>query len=286
MYTSPNGPKGLDIPAAENALATIGTIFWCIQLVPQIIRNYRVKNCEGLPASMMLLWAASGVPFSIYFCSINSSIPLQIQPQLFTFFCLLGWIQTLYYPPVQASTKGIIWRTIAFVVISAALEGTAIGLLRNQDRPSWPYLFIGIVASILLAAGLIPPYFELAKRGGRVVGLNFIFLAMDSSGALFSLISLFFGKQVDVLSLVLYAIVLALEAGIASSQVVWYLTIGRGILKKEKEKEREQQLILGLGTPRENDQLSPIQDDATDEYYPADIALKHPDCTTSIKVSV
>lgn len=271
MYTSPSGPRGLDNPAAENALATIGTVFWCIQLVPQIIRNYRVKNCEGLPASMMLLWAASGIPFSIYFCSINSSIPLQIQPQLFTFFCLIGWIQTLYYPPVQNSRKSIAWKAIAFIVISAALEGVAIGLLRNQDRPTWPYLFIGIVASILLAVGLIPPYFELAKRRGRVVGLNFIFLAMDSSGALFSLISLFFGKQVDVLSLVLYAIVMALEAGIAASQFLWYVTIGRGIIREEKEQR------LMRGDSQEIDELVRVHDNLTDEYDPMDGKRPGPD---------
>jgi hypothetical protein len=31
---------------------------------------------------------------------------------------------------------------------------------------------IGVLAAVLLALGLIPPYFELAKRGGRVVGIS------------------------------------------------------------------------------------------------------------------
>ena len=70
---------------AENVLGTIGTVLWCIQLIPQVIRNYRAKNCEGLPLLMMFLWAASGVPFSIYFIATDGSIPLRIQPQLFTF---------------------------------------------------------------------------------------------------------------------------------------------------------------------------------------------------------
>lgn len=62
---------------AENVLGTIGTVCWCIQLVPQIIRNYRKKECEGLPPMMMFLWAASGVPFSIYFFGTNGSIPFE-----------------------------------------------------------------------------------------------------------------------------------------------------------------------------------------------------------------
>lgn len=48
---------GEDIPVAANVLGTIGTVFWCIQLVPQIWHNWRHKKTDGLPASMMLLWA-------------------------------------------------------------------------------------------------------------------------------------------------------------------------------------------------------------------------------------
>lgn len=35
-------------------------------------------------------------------------------------------------------------------------------------------LVVGIVAAILLAAGLLPPYGELWKRKGRVVGINWV----------------------------------------------------------------------------------------------------------------
>lgn len=100
-------------------------------------------------------------------------------------------------------------------------------------------LVIGIVASVLLALGLIPPYFELAKRKGRVVGINFFFLAMDSAGAFFSLLSVVVGTM-DVMSLVLYAIVLAMEMGIFLSQIVWYVTGGRAVIRKEKEEQEAQ----------------------------------------------
>jgi hypothetical protein len=49
---------------------------------------------------------------------------------------------------------------------------------------------MGIIAAILLAAGLLPPYGELWKRRGRVIGINWVFLAMDWSGAFFSLMAL------------------------------------------------------------------------------------------------
>lgn len=220
---------------AENVFGTAGTILWCIQLVPQIIRNHRVKNCEGLPPLMMFLWAASGIPFSIYFVGTDGSIPLRIQPQLFTIFCLISWVQTLYYPPVQVSRRKLIIYSTTFVVVSAALEVGFILWLRPiyRDGKHWPMLIVGIIASILLAVGLIPPYFELAKRQGRVIGINFIFLAMDSGGALLSILSIVFGT-VDVMSIILYALVLALEFGIATSHIIWYFRMGKGIIKEEK----------------------------------------------------
>lgn len=36
----------------------------------------------------------------------------------------------------------------------------------------WPMMMMAITASVILALGLIPPYFELAKRNGRVIGIS------------------------------------------------------------------------------------------------------------------
>lgn len=33
-------------------------------------------------------------------------------------------------------------------------------------------ILVGVIAAVLLAAGIIPPYPELIKRGGRVVGIS------------------------------------------------------------------------------------------------------------------
>lgn len=45
------------IPPAASILGTIGTVFWCLQLVPQIWHNYKLKKTEGMPGYMMFLWA-------------------------------------------------------------------------------------------------------------------------------------------------------------------------------------------------------------------------------------
>jgi hypothetical protein len=51
-------------------------------------------------------------------------------------------------------------------------------------------IILGVIASVLLAAGLIPPYFEIWKRRGRVIGINWVFLTIDWFGAFFSLMAL------------------------------------------------------------------------------------------------
>lgn len=229
---------------AENVLGTIGTILWCIQLAPQIIRNYYVKDCDGVPSLMMFLWALSGVPFSIYFFGTDGSIPLRIQPQLFTLLCVVTWIQTLYYPPVQCRLRKVIIYAGLFVIVAVGAEIGFILWLRPIYRggKEWPLLIIGIIASILISLGLIPPYFELAKRQGRVIGINFVFLSMDSLGALFSLVSIVIGTM-DILSIVLYALVIALESGIFTSHIIWHIRFGRKEKIKENQQERDQEQL-------------------------------------------
>jgi uncharacterized protein with PQ loop repeat len=78
---------------AANVLGTVGTVFWCVQLIPQVIHNYRRKNCEGVPHIMMFLFAVSGVPFAIYFVVQKSNIPVQVQPFVFMSLSLVCWFQ-------------------------------------------------------------------------------------------------------------------------------------------------------------------------------------------------
>jgi hypothetical protein len=36
----------------------------------------------------------------------------------------------------------------------------------------WPDMVVGIISAIILTAGLMPPYLELLKRDGRVIGFS------------------------------------------------------------------------------------------------------------------
>ncbi|GMM32418.1 hypothetical protein DAMA08_051630 [Martiniozyma asiatica (nom. inval.)] len=214
------------VSTISNVLGTIGTVCWCIQMVPQIIANYRKKNTEGFPELMCLLWCLCAPFFAVFIVSENASIPLMLQPHLFGIFCFITYLQVMYYPPVQRPKKEILLRGGAFILFQIAIEVGFIIPLRKiyKEGTTWPTIVFGILASIILAVGLIPPYFELAKRKGRVIGINFGFLLLDFSGAVFSLASLLVDKNdLDIMGCILYSICGSLELGIFISHFIWFI---------------------------------------------------------------
>jgi hypothetical protein len=91
----------------------------------------------------------------------------------------------------------------------------------------WPMMLMAISASLIQVAGLIPPYFELAKRSGRVIGIDFWFLTIDYAGAFFSLMAVVAQQWFDALGASLYIACMVLETGIFVSQAVWLWRVRR-----------------------------------------------------------
>ncbi|KAI0384236.1 PQ loop repeat-domain-containing protein [Hypomontagnella monticulosa] len=213
-----------DIPVAANVLGTIGTILWCVQTIPQIWTNWRTKKTDGLPGSMMYLWALCGVPFGTYNIVQRFNYPLQVQPQAFMALCLVNWCQILLY-----HNKWVIWKVILIGVVNAVVFAGVQAALILTLQPLYDagqdtgILVVGIIANILLAVGLLPPYGEIWKRRGRVIGINFVFLSMDWLGAFFSLMSLAAQNSFDALGGALYIVCIFLETGIFLSHVIWLL---------------------------------------------------------------
>lgn len=89
--------------------------------------------------------------------------------------CLVSWAQVLHY-----GNKWPIWKAVAAYFITAGIFAGVEAALILTLRPIYrrgddtPALVVGVFASVLLAAGLLPPYVELWKRRGRVVGINFV----------------------------------------------------------------------------------------------------------------
>ncbi|KAF2023841.1 PQ loop repeat protein-like protein [Setomelanomma holmii] len=215
------GPQD-SIPVAANVLGTIGTVCWCVQLFPQIWRNYRAKNTEGLPPAMMLIWSMSGVPFGVYAVAQKFNTPLIIQPQCFCVLCGVSWAQCLIY--------GRKWRTwtatLLFIALLIIFAGIEVGLI-FAIRPAyskgieWPVLTVGIIAFVTLISGYLPIPFELLKRRGRVVGIDFVFLTIDWCGAFFSLLALVAQNEFDVLFGTMYALCCTIEMSMVASHLIW-----------------------------------------------------------------
>ncbi|KAK3330939.1 hypothetical protein B0H66DRAFT_598461 [Apodospora peruviana] len=211
-----------EIPTAANVLG----------LIPQIWTNWRTKKTDGLPGAMMFIWALCGVPFGVYAVAQNFNIPLQVQPHCFMFFCLISWAQTLVYawkwPVWKASLLALVTACV-FAGVEAALILTLRPLYESGNETG--ILVVGIIAAVLLAAGLLPPYGEIWKRRGRVIGINWVFLSMDWFGAFFSLMALVAQHTFDILGGVLYVLCCLLEAGIFFSHIIWLLRTRR--IRKE-----------------------------------------------------
>ena len=62
-----------------------------------------------------------------------------------------------------------------------SLEGILIQMMLTISQipynkgVTWPDILVGVVATVLLTAGLLPPYFELWKRDGRVIGFSMLY---------------------------------------------------------------------------------------------------------------
>jgi hypothetical protein len=127
-----------------------------LQLIPQIWTNWRTKATEGLPGSMMFLWALckfgpcsnthlcplanmdlqGGVPFGAYGIIQNWNIPIQIQPQVFMCLCLTAWVQTLIYHKYVQALRPADWPTnIVLTPVQSLgyLESCGLGVGAGRD---------------------------------------------------------------------------------------------------------------------------------------------------------
>ena len=78
---------------------------------------------------------------------------------------------------------------------------------------AWPVTFMAVLAAVLLAAGVLRHYWDIYTHR-TVRGISFIFVGIDATGDLFSLISVFFQAELNVLGMAIYGTELALWTGV------------------------------------------------------------------------
>ncbi|ORY07517.1 PQ loop repeat-domain-containing protein [Clohesyomyces aquaticus] len=204
----------MDVPVAANVLGTLGAICWSVQLIPQVVINWRRHNAIGLQPTMMMLWAWAGVPLGVYNIVEDFNVALRIQPQLLTFLSLVTWIQCYYY-----ERKWTILRTLAVVTPIAFLMGgiqaaLIITLRIAKDKHlQWPLTLMAAMSAALLAAGVLRHYWDIYVHR-TVRGISFIFVGIDAMGDLTSLVSILFQSKLDILGIIIYGTELILWIGV------------------------------------------------------------------------
>lgn len=220
MAPQPDNPP----PKAATVLGAIGTFCWCVQIIPQIYKNWRRHSTEGVPGWMVFLWASAMPLFGAYCLIQNINRAIQVQPQLFCSLCLICWGQTLYYAkkykPWQAALIVLVTGT-SFAAVELILFFTLrISYKKNID---WPMNVLGVTSGIMINLGLVAPFIDAAKRDWRIIGISFRFLSIDFAGAVFSLLSLCFQDTINRYAAGSYIAVMALEVGICVIQGSWIL---------------------------------------------------------------
>ena len=156
---------------------------------------------------MMLLWASAGVPLGVYNITENFNIALRIQAQILTFLSLLTWNQCYYY--------GKHWGLVKCAAVLGGIEVALIFALKAATKRQvvWPATFMAVLAAVLLAAGVLRHYWDIYTHR-TVRGISFIFVGIDAAGDLFSLVSVFFQAELNVLGMAIYGTELALWTGV------------------------------------------------------------------------
>ncbi|KZT59489.1 hypothetical protein CALCODRAFT_493632 [Calocera cornea HHB12733] len=207
-------------PIAENVFGTIGTVCWCIQLIPQAWKSWKEKSTFGLSPWLMLIWASAALPLGVYNIAQNVNIPLILQPQLFGTLAAACWAQCLHYEYRLSIPRSII-SFCGFLLSLAGLQVAFVyavwhGLAENDNRP---LEFFGVMTALLVFLGLMPQFYEIWKLK-EVPGISTSFMVIDGMGGLFSALSLAFKESIDPLLAFSYISVIILDALVISLKLI------------------------------------------------------------------
>ncbi|GAA5975833.1 hypothetical protein JCM5350_000748 [Sporobolomyces pararoseus] len=231
---------------AENVTGTIGTVLWCIQLVPQVWLNHRRKTTEGLHVALYTTWCFSGIFLGIYAILEDINIPIIVQPHCYGGLCAIIFCQMVYFDR-KWSLRNTVLLFLAYCAVGGGFEvgmyfAAKPGVDRGIKGASMPF---GILSDICLAAGFFPQFWQIWKDR-EVIGLSYVFLAMDTLGAVFSILSLAFKSSFDGVAFAGYLVVIVFEV------IIVVLAI---ILNPSAKRSRQ--------AAAELDQHSTIQSEAT-----------------------
>ena len=198
----------------SNVFGTLGAVCWSVQLIPQIILNYRRHSAAGLSSGFMLFWASAGIPLGVYNIVSGFNIALRIQPQILTSLSLITWGQCYLY-----ERKWSIWKVLAAVgPLALVMGGIEVALvfavrIAIDHEISWPLTLMAVLAAVLLGLGVLEQYLAIWKNR-NVEGISFLFCGIDALGDLTSIVSVVFESHIKILGIVMYGVEFTLWCGI------------------------------------------------------------------------
>ena len=119
----------------------------------------------------------------------------------------------------DASQHWSVARSLAVVVPVACVMGgiqaaLIVALRVAQDKHlQWPLTLMAVLSAALLAAGVLRHYWDIYIHR-TVRGISFLFVGIDAAGDVFSLVSVVFQHELDVLGMVIYGTELILWIGV------------------------------------------------------------------------
>ena len=198
----------------SDVFGTLGAVCWSIQLIPQVILNYRRHSAAGLSPAFMISWAWAGIPLGVYNIVSGFSIALQVQPQILTALSLVTWAQCYYYERKWSICKVLVVAGTAGCVMSGIEAGLVFALRHGQEQgTTWPVTLMAVLAALLLALGVCEQYLAIWKNRS-VEGISFLFCGIDALGDVTSIVSVVFERHLDILGLVIYGVEFVMWMGI------------------------------------------------------------------------
>lgn len=230
----------MDNPIVSNVFGTLGAVCWSIQLIPQVLLNYRRHSAAGLSPAFMLFWAWAGVPLGVYNIVSGFSIALRIQPQILTALSLVTWAQCHYYERKWSEGRVCVVAGTAACVMGGIEAGLVFALREGrQQGTTWPLTLMAVLAAVLLALGVCEQYLAI-RRNRSVEGISFLFCGLDALGDVTSIISVIFGQHLDILGLVIYGVEFVMWMGVFALGFYFkWLPWLRSKLEKDRRHRRE-----------------------------------------------
>ncbi|KAI7888759.1 uncharacterized protein EV154DRAFT_302395 [Mucor mucedo] len=223
----------------EQVFSYFGLVFWSLQLAPQAWKTYRRGTSTGVSVWTMFIWTFAGLFMGVYNIGLNVALALWIQPQLFTFIALICLMQEFRYQHEWSKTKTAAGFVVCCLVIGALEAGFIFAFQRaTLVNNEGGIRFFGIIPVIFVLGGFLPQYYEIF-RDRRVIGVSRVFLAMDFSGSIFSILALVYSASMDALNLANYVAIAVLDVGIFSLYYIfeWYQAKYNDEHEEEEEEE-------------------------------------------------